>query len=93
MADKLGRLPSGQAEARAFARIMLAGAMQVEFDQLGRILIPDYLKNYAELKKEVVVTGLYNHLEIWDADRWSEYKQKTEKEVGDMAAKISELGI
>ncbi len=93
MAEKLGKLPSSQPEARAFARIMLAGAMQVEFDQLGRILIPDYLKDYAALKKEVVVTGLYNHLEIWDGERWAEYKQKTEREVGDMASKLSELGI
>lgn len=93
MADKLGNLPASQTEARSFARVMLAGAMEVEFDQLGRILIPDYLKNYAMLKKDVVVTGLYNRLEIWDAERWAEYKEKTEKQVGDLAAKLGELGI
>lgn len=93
MADKLGNLPAGQLEARGFARVMLAGAMEVEFDQLGRILIPDYLKNYASLKKNVIVAGLFNRLEIWDQEKWEEYKQKAEKEVGDMASKLKELGI
>ncbi|OGZ34565.1 MAG: cell division/cell wall cluster transcriptional repressor MraZ [Candidatus Portnoybacteria bacterium RBG_13_41_18] len=93
MAEKLGRLPASQLEARGFARIMLAGAMQVEFDQLGRILIPDYLKDYAVLKKEVVVVGIYNRLEIWDAEKWNDYKQRAEKEVGDLASKLGELGI
>ncbi|MBI4709393.1 MAG: division/cell wall cluster transcriptional repressor MraZ [Candidatus Portnoybacteria bacterium] len=93
MADKLGRLPGSQLEARGFARIMLAGAMNVGFDQLGRILVPDYLKEYAFLKKEVVITGLYNRLEIWEAARWNDYKKKAEKEVGDLASKLGELGI
>jgi MraZ protein len=93
MADKLGNLPASQLEARGFARVMLAGAMEVEFDQLGRILIPDYLKDYASLKKNVIVAGLYNRLEIWDEERWGQYKQKAEKEVGDLASKLGELGI
>ncbi len=93
MADKLGNLPASHLEARGFARIMLAGAMQVEFDSLGRILVPDYLKNYADLKKNVVITGLYNRLEIWDEEKWADYKKKTESDVGDLASKLGELGI
>ena len=93
MSDKLGKLPAGQLEARGFARIMLAGAMEVELDRLGRILIPDYLKEYASLKKNVVVCGLYNRLEIWNEEKWEAYKKETEKEVGDFAAKLKELGI
>lgn len=93
MSDKLGKLPSSQPEARSFARIMLAGAAAVEFDRLGRILIPEYLKNYGLLKKNVTVIGIYNRLEIWDADNWEVYKKKSEKEVGDFAAKLKELGI
>ena len=93
MSDKLGKLPASQLEARGFARIMLAGAMASELDNLGRILIPDYLKKYAKLKKNVVICGLYNRLEIWDARNWEIYKQKVEKEVGDFATKLKELGI
>lgn len=93
MSDKLGKLPASQLEARGFARLMLAGAAAVEFDRLGRALIPEYLKQYASLKKDVIITGLYNRLEIWDAPAWETYKQKVEREVGDFASKLGELGI
>ena len=72
---------------------MLAGAMDVNLDSLGRILVPDYLKQYAGLKKKIVIAGLYNRIEIWDEKKWREYKSKTEKEVGDIAERLRELGI
>jgi len=93
MTDKLGQLPTGQIDARGFNRIILAGAAAVEFDRLGRILIPDYLKRYAFLKKNVVIAGVYNRLEIWDEAKWENYKQKIEKEVGDIAQRLGELGV
>ena len=93
LAKNLGNLPSSQTEARGFVRIMLAGAMEVNLDGLGRILIPDYLKKYASLDKKAVVAGLYNRIEIWDEKKWSTYKEKTEKEAGDIAERLKELGI
>ncbi len=93
LAKKLGTLPNTQVDARGFARIMLAGAMDVRLDNLGRILIPDYLKNYASLKRNIVVTGLFNRLEIWDEKKWQEYKKKTEMAVGDIAERLKELGV
>jgi MraZ protein len=92
LAEKLGKLPLGQADARGFQRIMLSGAMEVSIDGLGRVLIPDYLKAYANLKKKVVVVGLYNHIELWDETKWGEYQKKSDKEVGDMAERLSEIG-
>jgi len=71
--DKLGGLPITEAGARGFARTLLAGAMEVALDKLGRVLLPDYLKEYAGLKKEVVVCGLNKELEIWDAKKWKGY--------------------
>ena len=70
MSDKLGALTLTQSEARSFTRMILAGAMEVALDKLGRILVPDYLKDYAGLKKNVVICGLSNRLEIWDAEKW-----------------------
>lgn len=90
---KLENLPPGQVDARGFARIMLSGAVDVELDKLGRILLPDYLKNYAFLKKNVAILGLSNRIEVWDEKRWKEYKDKTEKEVGDMASRLQQLGF
>ena len=93
LAERLSKLPLSQSDARGFVRIMLAGAMEVRLDKLGRILIPDYLKKYARLTKKVVVAGLYNRIEIWDAKMWNTYKTKIEKEAGDIAERLKELGI
>ena len=90
---RLGELPVGQANTRSFLRLMLAGAVEVELDQLGRILIPDYLKSYAELKQKVVITGVYNRLEVWDEDRWRAYKGEVEKNTDMIAEKLGELGL
>jgi MraZ protein len=92
-AKKLENLPSAESDARAFARIMLSGAVDVELDKLGRILVPDYLKDYAFLKKNVAINGLSNRIEVWEETRWKEYKEKTEKQIGDMAQRLKELGI
>jgi MraZ protein len=62
-------------------------------DQLGRILIPDFLKNYAVLKRAVVITGLFNRLEIWDESRWIDYKNNLEKNSDRIAEKLGELGV
>jgi len=93
LAKKLSQLPLSQADARGFARIMLAGATDVTIDNLGRILVPDYLKSYAGLKKKTVVAGLFNRIEVWDAAQWDDYKQKTEKGIGDIAERLKELGV
>lgn len=93
LAKKLSQLPLAQADARGFGRLMLAGAMEAKFDNLGRILIPDYLKNYAFLQKKIVIAGVFNRMEIWDEQRWREYQTRTEKEVGNIAERLKELGV
>ena len=93
MSDKLGSLTISQAEARAFNRMILAGAMEVALDKLGRILVPDYLKDYAGLKKNVVICGLSNRLEIWDSEKWETYKKAAEKGVDEIVSKLGGLGI
>ena len=93
MSDKLATLTISQAEARSFTRMILAGAMEVSLDKLGRILVPDYLKDYAGLKKNVVVCGLSNRLEIWDSEKWETYKKEAEKGVDEIVSKLGGLGI
>jgi len=93
LAEKLSKLPLAQADARGFARLMLTGAMEVNLDNLGRVLVPDFLKNYGGLQKKVVIAGVYNRVEIWDEEKWSDYKKKTENEVGDIAERLKELGV
>jgi MraZ protein len=93
LADKLAAMPMSQSNSRAFARLMLAGAMDCAIDKQGRIVLPDYLRSYAGLKKNTVVAGLYNHLELWDEKAWNAYKQKTEKDSGDIAEQLGSLGV
>ena len=90
---KVGNLSFAQQSARAFSRLMLSGAVEVEFDSLGRILIPDYLKTYAGLNKTAIITGIYNRLEIWDEPKWSAYKENIEKNSDAIAERLGELGI
>ncbi len=93
LTEKLSQLPVGQENARSFSRLMLAGAVEAELDQLGRILVPDYLKSYAGLKQKVVIAGIYNRLEIWDEERWISYKAEVEKNTDMIAEKLGELGL
>ena len=93
LAAKLANLPLSDANSRAFSRLMLAGAMEVEFDSQGRALIPVYLRKYAGLSKEVVIAGLFNRLEIWNQKDWEGYKEKTEKESDQIAKNMANLGI
>ena len=92
-ARKIKSLPMNIANNRAFSRLMLAGAMEAELDGQGRILLPDYLKEYAGLKKQVIVAGLYNRVEIWDEEIWKNYKTKTESSSDEIAERLGELGI
>ena len=91
LAAKIAALPLGQSDTRAFARLMLAGAMDVDVDKSGRVTVPEYLRQYAGLSKDVVVTGLYDRLEVWDAKAWEEYSSKTEEAGDDIAERLGSV--
>lgn len=93
LAEKLASLPISQGNSRAFARLMLAGAMDVEVDGQGRVVLPEYLKQFAGMKKKVIVAGLFNRIEVWDELGWKKYKSQTEKDSNKIAEGMSELGI
>ncbi len=93
IAQKFAALPISQAKARAFARHMLAGAMDVEFDNQGRVTLPEYLRKFSSLKKSIIITGLYNHLEIWDEEAWNSYKSDSERNSNAIAEELADLGI
>jgi len=93
LVQKIAELPLTQSKARTFARMMLMGAMEVKLDKLGRIVLPDYLKKFAGLKKKVIVGGVFNRIEIWDEVRWEMYKKKSESNVEKTAEELFEMGI
>lgn len=89
-AEKLMNLPQTQAKSRAYARFVLAGAFGVEIDKQGRIVLPSNLREYAGVKGQAIVTGLGDHVEIWDQKAWAEYRENIEKESVNIA---EDLGI
>lgn len=93
LAEKLGTMPIGESHTRSFVRLMLAGATDTMMDSQGRVLVPDYLKEYAGLDKNVVVAGLYNRLEIWDDKKWDRYKKDAEKNTDKIAEELGKLGV
>lgn len=91
LASKLASLPIGQADTRAFARLMLAGAMDVDLDTSGRVTIPAVLRIYAGLSKDAVVTGLYDRIEIWDGKAWADYAARTEQDSNAIAERLGSI--
>lgn len=91
--DKLKKLPLSQPNARSFVRFFFSGATECEFDKQGRILLPANLREYAALEKDVVVVGVMNRIEIWEAARWKEYSLEAENNYEKAAESLVDLGI
>ena len=85
---RLNQMPISQSNSRAFARLMLAGAMPVSLDSQNRINLPNYLIAFAGLGGTAVLAGLMNRLEIWDTKKWASYKKKTEPESEKIAEQL-----
>ncbi len=93
IAAKLAELPVGQADTRGIARFLLSGVTETEVDGAGRILIPEYLKEFAGLKSRVVLTGVSDRVEIWNEKTWEEYKRRIERGADQMAQALGDLGV
>lgn len=90
---KLADLGMAQADTRGFNRFILSGAVETEVDSAGRILIPDHLRQFGGLLDRVVFAGVYNRVEIWNEERWREYKKRIEQQADMMAEKLGETGM
>lgn len=73
LSAKLDQTPSTDADARKFRRLFFAQMEAVEIDRTGRILVPERLVQFAGLEHEVVLLGVRDHLELWDARRWADF--------------------
>lgn len=90
-AQKLQSLPISDKNARQFVRFFLSGAIECELDKQGRILIPQSLRMYADISKDVVVTGNGSTIEIWDSNLWNDYNNTIDPDA--IADSMVELGI
>src|SRR4030042_3503266 len=81
------------ADTRAFERYLFGRAVAVEFDLLGRVKIPEYLLEYALIKKEAVFVGILERIEIWNPDKWNKLARKLDYRGEEIAEKLSERGV
>lgn len=91
--QKVKTLPMVGREARAFSRQLLSGACECILDRQGRIFIPQNLRQYAGISREVIIIGVSNRMEIWAKDRWITYAKETQSSYEDIAENLIDRGI
>lgn len=77
-----------KSEARKFNRLYFSGAVQVECDAQGRILLPKYLKDFAEIKRDIMIIGVSNRIEVWGKEKWHEYYESSKGSFEEIAEKL-----
>ncbi|MGM0482684.1 MAG: division/cell wall cluster transcriptional repressor MraZ [Patescibacteria group bacterium] len=93
ISKKIADMGMAQADTRGFNRFILSGAVEVEADSLGRILIPEFLCEFAGLSGKVVFAGVHSRVEIWDEVRWKKHKEHIKSQAAEMAEKLGETGL
>lgn len=88
-AATLAGYSTGSAAGRGLSRLMLSGASQVDVDSAGRVLIPDYLKSFANLGTKAVIAGVNERVEIWDESAWDAYTRDIERNADALAESLS----
>lgn len=91
--EKLNSLPFTRAQARKFMRVLLGSAEEVNLDAQGRVLLDARLREYAQLNEDVTVSGVLNHLEIWDAVKWAAQNDEMMENFTELAEGVGEFGI
>ena len=91
--EKLKTLPLTNKNARDFVRFFLSGAIECEIDKQGRFLIASNLREYAELEKEAVITGVGTRIEIWNKDKWKAYNSEENLSADQIAENMANLGM
>lgn len=91
--ERLRLHPQLSPERRSIVRVMVASAKECLLDRAGRTLIPPELREFAGLKKDVMITGALDSFEIWSRERWADHRQTLRIGFDEMTRKLSEHGI
>jgi len=91
--EKIKELPTANPETRAFVRLFFSGAVEAELDKQGRVVIPQHLREHAQIEKDVYVIGVSTKVEIWSKENWENYSAQTKQSYEDFAQSIINLGI
>lgn len=93
MSEKIAQTSFLNSDSRSFNRYFLGQAEEIEIDTLGRVLIPQNLREKIGLKDKVAFIGMSTRVELWENDKWQIYKGSVEKQADTLAEKLSNLGI
>ena len=89
---KLDDMSFAQADKRGFSRFILSGAAEIEVDGAGRVLIPEHQREFAKLSKNVIFAGVSDRVEVWDSERWKQYKASIETNADTLAENLGQIG-
>lgn len=86
--SKFRSMPFTRSESRKFNRLYFSGAIQIECDKQGRILVPKYLKDFAGIKRDIVLIGVSNRIEVWARESWQAYYNNSKEAFEEIAEKM-----
>ncbi len=85
LAEKLEQGPHNTKEVRAFSRLFFAQVQRVDVDKLGRVRLPSESAQLVSVRKEIILLGVHDHLEVWDTQRWEAYLSCTQPHYDELA--------
>lgn len=89
--QKFKSLPITKQQARTFNRIYFSGAVEITADKQGRILLPQFLKDFAGIKRDVMIVGVSNRIEIWSKERWQEFYGSNQPVFEEIAERLMDI--
>lgn len=93
ISEKLSESSMLSSDNRSFARLMFGNAVEASVDSIGRILVPQFLKDRASIKGKIAVIGVQGRVELWDEKTWNTYKGTLDKRADDLAEKLGQIGV
>jgi len=89
--NKFNTMSFTKQQSRTFNRLLFSGACELVFDKQGRVLLPQYLKDFAEIKKDVMIVGVSNRIEIWAQDKWNDFYANSRQSFEEIAEKLMDV--
>lgn len=93
LAERAAQLPATSAAARSYNRLTFGGAHETTLDRMGRVLLPAFLRDYAEIQEEAIVVGVNTVLELWSPPRWREVWQRDREHLAEIQADVTKMGL
>ena len=90
---KVAALPQFLEEVRALQRVFISAATECPLDKQGRILLPVSLRDYADIKKDVVIVGMTKRIEVWSKERWEMVFESAQRKLETLGSKLADLGL